>query len=80
MPNIKAVLGWLIKNLGIDFLKEAKNEEKTRKKLQSADKDVQSFREEKKEDTWNVKCGHKLIKIRKTPKSSRNAHWLCKRD
>lgn len=64
----------------IDFLKEAKSEEKTRKKLQSADKDVQSFREEKKEDTLNVKRRYKLIEIKKSPKSSRNAHWLCKRD
>lgn len=58
----------------IDFLKEAKSEEKTRKKLQSADKDVQSFREEKKEDTLNVKRRYKLIEIKKSPKGSRNAH------
>jgi len=42
------VLGETIKNLRIDFLKEARIEEQTRKKLPSADNDVQSFREEKK--------------------------------
>lgn len=55
MPIIMTVLGELIKNLRIDFLKEAKSVEKTRKKLPSADKeDVQSFREEKKRA--HVKC------------------------
>lgn len=68
----------------IDFLKEAKSEENTRKKLQSEDKDVQSFREEKKEDltcnfTLNVKWRHKLIEIRKTPNSSGNAQALQER-
>lgn len=33
MPIIMTVLGELIKNLRIDFLKEAKSKEKTRKKL-----------------------------------------------
>lgn len=53
MPIIMTVLGELIKNLRIDFLKEAKSKEKT-KKLPSADKDVQSFREEKKRK--HIKC------------------------
>lgn len=38
MPIIMTVLGELIKSLGIDFLKETKSEEKTKKKLTSADK------------------------------------------
>lgn len=54
MPIIMTMLGELIKNLRIDFLKEEKSEEKTRKKLPSADKDVQSFREDKKRA--HVKC------------------------
>lgn len=48
MPIIMTVLGELIKSLGIDFLKETKSEEKTKKKLTSADKGLQSFRREKK--------------------------------
>lgn len=42
MPIIMTVLGELIKSSGIDFLKETKSEEKTKKKLTSADKDLQS--------------------------------------
>lgn len=57
------VLGELIKSLGIDFLKETKSEEQTKKKLTSADKDLQSFREEKKkEHTLN------LLEMKKNPR------------
>lgn len=52
MPIIMTVLGELIKSLGIDFLKETKSEEQTKKKLTSADKDLQSFREEKKKRAY----------------------------
>lgn len=51
------VLGELIRNLRIDFLKEAKSKEKTGKKLPSA-KIYKILGKREKEHTLNVECTH----------------------
>lgn len=62
MPIIMTVLGELIKNLRIDFLKEAKSEEKTRKKLTPAKTYKILGKRNKRAHTLNML----LKKIRKT--------------
>lgn len=69
------VLGELIKNLRIDFLKEAKSEEKTRKKLTPA-KTYKILGKRNK----RAHIKHVVKKNKENLKSSGNAHLLCKRD